>query len=490
VIIAANGAQHMVLTDQRGTFSFPNLFAGEYSIKVTLSKFLPVTKTGIQLSTGGTAVLTVNLRTAMDVMRRALAGQRSDSQDVVWTLRSSRSTQPVLYLAAERNSQEKSLGLPEQDYSGNLELYSKSVDTPAGPDQGVGSQFNVTKPLDPRSKIIVAGLYSDSPSQPRGFGARYEYSPSQRRHTTVAVGMKQGLLVSDTPNFASAHDLQADYREDVQWTDHWLLNYGAAAGRAGSLNAQNYFRPTVGMSWVPNRHTIISVVTSSDAPITPGDPSRNQEYFERSIYLSPAAEHYSHSEVSVSRILSDRTEVVAALFRDRTGNEAVFFNSSEGSGIMLLDTREIPSQGGRIYIKRHFRNFEAGAGYTTATGLSFPSGASLTDLSHQLETHQFQVVTTHLKADVDSTQTEVTATYRWVSRFSASEIDAYQHVVESNDPALSVSIAQNLPTWRMFPGKLQAVLDARNLLDHPFGSQNVQLAQSPKFLKGGINIKF
>jgi hypothetical protein len=62
--------------------------------------------------------------------------------------------------------------------------------------------------------------------------------------------------------------------------------------------------------------------------------------------------------------------------------------------------------------------------------------------------------------------------------------------MEYNDPTLSLSIAQNLPTWRMFPGKVQAILDARNLLDQSFGAARTQAGQYPRLVKGGINIKF
>ena len=40
------------------------------------------------------------------------------------------------------------------------------------------------------------------------------------------------------------------------------------------------------------------------------------------------------------------------------------------------------------------------------------------------------------------------------------------------------------------PGKVQAIVDARNLLDQCLGSQHTQFGQYPKLLKGGINIRF
>ena len=100
------------------------------------------------------------------------------------------------------------------------------------------------------------------------------------------------------------------------------------------------------------------------------------------------------------------------------------------------------------------------------------------------------MATARFKAKLDMTQTEITTVYRWTSAVSASRLDPYQRLVEYNDPTLSVSIAQNLPTWRMFPGKVQAIVDARNLLDQYLGFQHMPFGQYPKLLKGGINIRF
>jgi hypothetical protein len=108
----------------------------------------------------------------------------------------------------------------------------------------------------------------------------------------------------------------------------------------------------------------------------------------------------------------------------------------------------------------------------------------------QLVRRRFQVVSARFKADVDTTQTEITAIYRWTNAFAVSRLDPYQRLMEYNDPTLSVSIAQNLPNWRMLPGKIQAIIDARNVLDQSFGPQRTQLSQYPRLVKGGINIRF
>jgi len=167
----------IALTDNYGAFSIVNLFAGQYTVKVSMPRFLPSLSQSIQLSAGGTAVLTVNLQNAMDIVRRAVGREKSQSDDIVWTLRSSRSTQPILRLVEgpKKMAPIKFIG---PDYTGYFQVYSKSVETSSGVTEGVGSQFSVTMPLDTTSKVTVHGQYHESPMQPRGVCASYDFVPA------------------------------------------------------------------------------------------------------------------------------------------------------------------------------------------------------------------------------------------------------------------------------------------------------------------------
>src|SRR5437879_7231992 len=109
--------ERVALTGKDGSFSIPNLFAGQYRVKISMPQFLPALKQGIQLDAGGTAVLTVNLQNALDVVRRAVSRDKAQSDDMVWTLRSSRSTQPVLRLADEQHKPEAAKPPSSSDYS-------------------------------------------------------------------------------------------------------------------------------------------------------------------------------------------------------------------------------------------------------------------------------------------------------------------------------------------------------------------------------------
>jgi hypothetical protein len=495
VIVAAASPvipERIAFTDKFGAFSVMNLFAGDYTVKVTMPRFLPSLKQGIRLNTGGSAILTVNLQNALDVVRRAVARDKTQSEDIVWTLRSSRSTQPVLRLV-EPQKPEQAPNTQGPDYSGYFQVYSKSVDSPRGPSDAVGTQFSVTMPLAPTSQVTVAGQYTEDPTQPRGVGATYDFVPADRHRASVGVNLKQSALFADPLRMGSLREVQVKYGEDFQWSDHLVFNYGAEAGRADSRADHSYLRPRFGVSWVPQARTTLTVAASTQAPAIADDPVRGKEYFDRTAYVPPALERYSHTEASLTHILADNLEFSAAVFRDRTDTQALFVTTPDGRrGLLILDTSQSPSEGFRLHLNRQFRGgFEAGLAYTTATGVGIKQpGASLEEIQHQLLRRRFQVLAARFKADVDTTQTEITAIYRWMSNFSASHIDPYQRLIEYNDPTLSVSIAQNIPTWRLFPGKVQAILDARNLFEQSLGPQRSQIAQYPRLVKGGINIKF
>jgi len=485
----SSASDRMVFTDNRGLFSVPNLFAGEYSIKVTTPQFLPAFKNGIRLNAGGTAVLTVNLQNALDVVRRAMGRDRTQSEDIEWTLRSSRSSEPVLRFIDAPSVKDPAGAAP--GYSGYLQLYSKSVETSLGTSEGVGSQFSVTMPLDTGSQVTLAGQYSEIPQQPRGFAALYEFSPSARHRSSAGINVRQGALLGDVRSAGTLQEVQVKYGEDFQWSNHLVFSYGAEFGRAVAVIDRSYMRPELGVSWVPAIRTTLHVGATSQAPVSSDDPVRGKDYFDRTIYIPPGREHYSHVEVGGSRILSEKMEVSAGVFRDRTNTQALFVSAPDGRrGLLILNTSDAPSSGLRVYLNRKLRNVETSVGYTLASGLNLQDPVNIDELKTQLVRHRFQVVTVQVNTDLSMTQTEFTAVYRWMSSFSASHIDPYQKAFAYNDPTLSITVAQNLPTSRLFPGKVQAILDARNLFEQSFGPQRTVIAQYPRLLKGGISIKF
>jgi len=479
--------ERMAFTDSLGAFTIPNLLVGQYSVKVTMAPYLPTQTAAIQLSSGTTAILSLNLQTAMDVFRRVNARDAKTAQDMVWILRSSRATQPVLRLLGASTEDDLSVA----DYSGYLQIYSNSLESNKGLTDGLGSRFSLTMPLQSRARVTLDGQYNESPDQPRGLGATYEFAPVDNRQSRVSVNVRQGTLINGSFPEDDLKEIQVKYDEKLELLNHFVFNYGAEMGRTDGRESDQYFRPMLGVSFVPNAMTTIGVAATAESPAQADDPIRGKDYFEQKAYLPPVHQEYRHAELQMARIIGS-TKLSGAIFKSSAASQTLFVSLPDGSRtFLILDGSNLRSQGARFFVDRSFKGFNAGLGYTVASGFGLSKPAyHMDDLMDQMTQRQFHVITARVKTDVDITNTELTAVYHWVSPLAAVTIDPYQTNAEYLDPTLSITVAQTLPTWGTFPGKVQAILDARNLLESSNPNHGIHISNSPRFVKGGINIRF
>ena len=320
----------------------------------------------------------------------------------------------------------------------------------------------------------------------------YEFSPADRHQSSLAINLRQGALINGEMGGSEAREISLEYGERLQWSDNFLLDYSAAIGHADGTDGHSYVRPEFGVTWVPRARTTLHASFSRQTPEDTMDPIRGHEYFDRAVYIPPDLERYFHMEVGATRTLSETVQVSAVAFRDALGTQALLVDADDGRrAIMIFDGRSAPTTGVRLHVDRSFRDFEAGLAYTYANAVGFDEDVvSPNELRQQARNKSFHVVTVRVKTEIDLTQTAVTAVYRWSSGFSLGPIDPYQRFAEYNDPTLSLTIAQDLPSLKIFPGKLQAIVDARNLFDPSFGSRRTVYAGHPRLLKGGIHLKF
>jgi hypothetical protein len=476
------------VTDHLGAFTVENLLAGDYFVQASRPRFFPSEKEKVQVGLGGIERISVSLQTAVDVLRKAVSPSTRDSQDIVWTLRSSRSTQPVLRFRGD-GAAARVAGLWSA-YSGYVQFYSRTDGSFQVPDT-VGSRFSVTLDLPDDSRVTFGGQYNESPLQPKGASALYEFTPADGHRTQIGMNVRQGVILDDVFSVEELKEFQVKYADKFQVHERISLEHGAELGYATGSDRHRYFRPKAAISWVPNSNTVFTVAGSTQPSGQTDDPVRGRDYFEQ-VALPPALERSLHTEFSASRFLTDEMKVSAAVFQDQSAYRALVVSSPDGRhGLLIYDGKPHTSRGIRLHVNREFHGFEAGLGYTTASGPGLsPTAETLDEVRDQIRNRQFHVVTARVKTDLNLTNTELTAVYRWISRYAAGSIDPHQQVVEYNDPTLSISVAQNLPPLGVFPAKVQAIVDARNIFEQAFGSDKNQFAHSPRYLRGGINIRF
>ena len=480
------GVDRMAFTDIRGSFSFENLSPGEYFVQITMPRFSASQRERVRVEAGGSARFQFTLMSVAETLQRAAS--YDVKQDIAWTLRSSRGTQSVLRYADSETT--PIFGNLMPDYSGYIQFYSKGDPGARTAALTRGSRFAVTLALPMNAKVTVSGQYNESPLEPKGASALYEFEPLQGHQTRIGLDVRQGVILDDVFAAEELKQFQISYSDKFYITETLRAEQGAEIGHAEGRSSNNYIRPRGGISWVPDQNTVVYGAVSTQAPTRGDDPVRAREYFEQ-VNLPPSFEHYLHSEVGVSRFVDDATKISLAAFQDRTNYRALFVTAEDGRhGLLILGSKENPSQGIRLFVNREFNGFETGLGYTVATGPGIsPLATTLDEMREQVSQQRFHIVTARFKTDFNLTHTQLTAVYRWVSRYAAGAIDPYQQSAEYSDPSLSISITQNLPTFGAIPAKVQAILDARNLFEQPVGTRN-QLTVSPRYVKGGINIRF
>jgi hypothetical protein len=113
----------------------------------------------------------------------------------------------------------------------------------------------------------------------------------------------------------------------------------------------------------------------------------------------------------------------------------------------------------------------------------------------------FQVVNRHaltakLFGDVPRCKTHWVASYKWTSGEALTPVDLFNVSPGQADPYLNIFIRQPLPSGFILPGKIEAVLDLRNLLAQGYvpvlapDGQWIYLVQSARSVRGGLSFTF
>jgi hypothetical protein len=203
--VAPATIDRMVLSDDRGGFAFESLVSGEYLVHVTKPLFAASQKEKIVLETGtnSAASLRFHLQTVEEVGRRAASRDAKRSDDILWVLRASRGTQSVLKYSDSPSLPVFRRLLP--DYSGYIQFYSKADPGARTASNTMGSRFSVTLggfPSD--AKVTFSGQYNESPLEPKGVSALYEFTPAEGHESKIGLNVRQGVVLDDAFSTSTA----------------------------------------------------------------------------------------------------------------------------------------------------------------------------------------------------------------------------------------------------------------------------------------------
>jgi hypothetical protein len=222
----------------------------------------------------------------------------------------------------------------------------------------------------------------------------------------------------------------------------------------------------------------------------------------------PEVEHAAHQELSVSRRVGN-TKVQAACYVDRVHNVVLTGagDPSTYSDDVLPDVYSgtfsyaygaaLSTVGTRLVVQRKISDdLTVTIDYSSGAVVTAEALSTWQNLAQMLATSREHSLGTKFAGYIPTSGTRWIASYKWTSGNALSSVDAFNASPGQADPYLSIFIRQPLPSTSFIPGKMDALLDLRNLLAQGYlpvmgqDGRTLYMVQSARSLRGGLAFTF
>ncbi len=529
------------LTNEGGSFSFGGLIPNLYSVRVTLSSFLPAIRDGIKVQAGMRRVLDVNLSTLFSSIQftspAALpSGLMSD--DWKWSVRSSGATRSVLRILPRDSAPVISSHSPAfSDSRGLVRLSGGETGSSEAfaNESDLGTGFVFATSLYGANQLQFSGNlgYVSAGGLPSA-ALRVAYSrPFLGTNPVIAITVRQVSVperingVDGTvPNFRTSAFSLSDRAKLSERAD---LEYGFEFDSISYREHTHYFSPyarlTYRLSDAENAAKVDLTYTSGNArPDLGALPSASNNDLEHDMSALGRVPRMSledgHAKVQRGEDyeLGISKRVGSREFRFAGYRESV----TDAALTMATPSRDVFAGDLLPDLVSDTSLFDAGnyhtIGYTASVtqdlgeryhltvnygsvGVLVPETGTLAsnnadDLRSRIHAERRQAVTTQIAGVLKPTGTQFRAGYQFSDYRSATSGHLYSTQPTHPEPGMNVSIRQPIPNFPGVPGRVELTADMRNLLaqgylpfDLPDG-RKLLLIRTPRSVRGGLNFTF
>ncbi len=521
----AKQAIKQTYTGADGSFS-AKIPAGRYSLRAIAQGFSEVLFESVQVNPSAEIAYRFNLEPVNSP--KTLVNQRSDRDNVKWTLRSAQS-QRSIFQANE--GQDSTVAAVEQANDANTEVTQSNTDergrvrlqgvaetyfaTSSSPLSSAyeGVNFAFALPASETIDLIFAGQGGVGVGAPQRFETTARLRLDDRHRISLSGGGARLFSVIGRKSSERNRLGQVSVRAVDEWIvrDGVVVVMGVDYSRFTGAGGDSAFTPRFGVQFDANARTRLK---ASYAP--GGDESTVQSTvnFEEGPVLfrqratQPVAfvggravmGQSRRLEFGVQRLLDNRSNVEAAAFMDMTSGRGVGLMAmplSAFSGVPSMAIAEVANQNGSargmrvVYSRRLNDVWSASAGYSFGRGQKL-SPEGITNPSELFSNGFFQTAALQVAGDW-STGTHVQTVFRFSPQATVFAIDPFAGRLAVYDPSLSVEITQDLPTFGL-PVRAQAIIDARNLFDFQTRTSNgetlLETGTYARSVRGGILVRF
>jgi hypothetical protein len=535
-----------VLSKPDGSFVFDSLLPDLYSVRVSLSNFIPAFKRNIGVRPGFQSMLTINMAgmfSSIEFVAATPAQGALMSDDWKWVLRSSQATRPVLRFRDPGLDVAESRPRMSNVFSETRGIVKVSAGDAtsfagSGAQADLGTAFALTTSLFDSNQFEFSGNfgYSAHTGLPTaGFRTKYTRADGAAKTPEITVSMHQinlpahGWFAAAGTDMPSLRTLSATMLDEFAVTDTLRMEYGATAESVSLLNRLNMLSPFARLTLDLGTHGSVQIAYSSSATATElaahGSDQTTREDAALNLDLSALgtlprvsmrdgqaqSQRTENIEVGYTKVAGSRT-FSAGAFHERVSNGAL---TLAGSGDLFAGD-VLPDLGSQsaVFNIGKFNRWGYLASATQSLGdhvdvsMSYGRGGALTtegrelrsedveELRRMVRVHQRNWASARIAATAPRAGTRLIASYGWADYRSLMPAHLFLAQRFSPEPGLNIYIRQPLPSVGGVPGRFEASAELRNMLEQGYlpitsvDGRSMLLTNAPRALRGGLSFIF
>ncbi len=506
-------------TDPRGFFAVAGLLPGKYTVKVSAPSFLPSMTQNLAVQSGASLVMHITLNTLFEAVTLLPDRKKaSDDQDEwKWTLRSM-SNRPILRVL---NGSPTVVSDAKKDDQGSQTSVAFIAGSQA---EGYGASGDYGTAFDMRQAMFASGTIS--------FTGNVAYNLGGDPGGVIRAGYKREMADGSRPEIAlvarrfanpdlgfrvpTLQSFDAIASNITQIAESIELSYGADLQTVQFAGRQDAFRPFANLDWHLSPNTVVEYRYATSVPnsknlkgydTAPGDVSEGDPRVTL-VNGRGTLENAKHQELSVSQHIG-RNSIQVAAFTDRIDSaELTGVGNVDGqlgnvlpdfiSGTFSYNGGNFSASGMRIVFERKLPHDVTATLDYAFGGVLDLDGENIqwNEVRDMLAEHRSHALTTKVTGTLPGAKTHLVASYGWMNGAALTPVDMFNASPGEADPYLNIFVRQPLPRTHLIPGKMEAVVDVRNLLAQgyipvmsPDGS-TVYLVQSARSIRGGVSFTF
>jgi hypothetical protein len=518
VLSAAGAPVRTLFSDGTGKFTV-QLPAGTYNVRVSANSFLPSLRENVLLVPGGRQIIAITLNTLFEAVQMVPQRRRStgDDDEWRWTLRSV-GNRPILRVLDDGQSVVVSRSENPEDrrLKAHVAFVAGAEAAGFGSSAQASTVFSLERSMFSTGMLAFQGDVGYSEGEPGGvIRATYAQDIGGSR-PEVAITARRFATLSTVPQYGALEAFSVRASDTVTVADFLEVTGGSEFQSVQFARQMNAFRPFGRVDVHMGPDMVLEYRYASSQPSTraaKGFDTAPADLSESGPRMSldgdqAMLEHARHHELALSRRFG-RLNVQAAAYLDQISDAALLGVGTVGpnDGQFLPDVYSntftwnggnLSTTGARVVVQEQFsKDLNATLDYATGGVIAIADRhLNWDDAASALRNERRHAVALKLQGKLPRTHTQLLTSYRWTNRQALTPVDWFDEGPGQADPYFSVFVRQPLPATDLFPGKMELVVDVRNLLAQGYipvmgrDGQTLYLVQAARSVRGGVAFSF